>query len=354
MVLIIACVMPAQIPAADSVEPKFPELPKDSDPSSPVMQLAVVPDHVAFGKPVDFYIRFINCGIAPVELTLNCVAVADIEPKIQFGLAEGKNQTAAGVLRGSLDFPLAYLAPGESVVVKMGNQLVTPGKHKIKACHYHLKKKLLSNAVDLAMADQPLNDQEIKGLLDDCEQMLTKLESKPDKNCDLGLLRIRLAYYNPYTIPLIKKYMEKSPSSDVRLLMSQTLGCIANPESARDRGFHRDTSSKQFILDQLKSETDSRVKADIILNTEFFFDSFDDPQKKMLKEQMLSLLENKDQLLRYWAGINMIDLFPDKIPVVEEQLNRPGGFGPYDISVKSRIKQMEKFRNAGPGPGDNK
>lgn len=344
MISTITILITINIFADDLASPKFPELPKGSDQSSIVMQLAIVPDHVAFGKPADFYVKFINCGKTPTTLNLDCVACADFEQGIRFSVTEEENPPAERVLRGSLDLPQVYLAPGETAVVRMANQLVTPGKHKIKACHYEKRQKILSNTVEFVMENHPFNDQEIKTLIDDCEKIINTLESKTDKGQGLNLLRIRLTYYNPYTIPLIKKYMEQSASAETRILMSQILGNIASAESAKDRGFHRDTSSTQFMLDRLKAETDSRVRADIILNTEFFFDSFDENQKKILKEQILPLLESKDLYLRYWAGVNIIDLFPERIPLIKEHLNRPGSFGPYDLAIKQRIEQMEEFR----------
>jgi hypothetical protein len=348
MTLTIVCLMATGIFAADFVEPQFPESSKVPDQSSLVVQLAVVPDHIAFGKPVDFFIRFINYGKKPAKLELDCVAVVDIAPAIRFSLLKDKNNAMADILRGGMDSPQAYLSPGESVVVKITNLLVTPGKHKLKVCHYNSKTMFLSNTVNFVMEEKPLNDLEMKELVDGCEQMLTTAESTPDKDWNWNLLRIRLVYCNPYTIPLIRQHLERSRNPEFRLFLSQTLGDIACAESARDRGFHRDTSSSQFMLERLKTETDRLVLGNTILNMEFFFDSFDELQKKTLKEQILSFLESKDPYIRFEAAINIIDLFPENIPIIEERLNRPGVFDPYNIAIKQRIKQMEEFRKNRP------
>lgn len=344
--------------AAESAIPVFPDVQNNLTDKEPlVVQLAISSDHVVRYSPVDFYVRLKNQGHEALELFFNYPDAIIADSNIEIPFPE-KNKCPiyrdnywvkekAGRYRTSI-----ILAPNQPLIIKMPYCFIRKDADVAFVYSFFIaqnngykEKKVSSNSIHITVEDKPLNKEDIEKIQNDCRKMLAAVPNSFEdfrNKIYCSKERSLLAFYSPYSLPLLKENLVNSPSSTVRFLAADSLSFIAANDSASVKA---DPSIADILINCMKTETDKHVKVHIVGISYNFEKVMTDAQKITKQSILFDLLEDKDEDVRYLIafGLCLRPLTAEERQRMRNYLDKPSFLKPEQADQIRRVmKEVEE------------
>ena len=100
----------------------------------------------------------------------------------------------------------------------------------------------------------------------------------------------------------------------------EILGMIADKDKAASRGYIRDTSAADLVVERIDKESEAAVKTALLKIVGKFFDVLTPPQRETLEKTVLAQLAQADAGVRVQAALTLLELFPAQRPAIETAL----------------------------------
>ena len=319
--------------------PKFPEITAEpSNLQALSLQLAITTGHVAYRKPVDLYVRFVNNGKEPVYIPSGLSMDSGLLAKTSNdGILKSLDLTGDGISM--------VLFPGEPVVLKIPNYSFPIGKQRFKI-KIHIRQsdkktvELSSNEVEIIVENKPLEAKEKYQYVQYYNQMIDELFSETYEKDEIYRLNIQRNFIigSPMSVFPLEQCLKRSSTTKdgvcARLRAVEILGIIADKEQTTAVGYIRDTSAAAMVIEQIGKEPDAGVKLALLKIVGKFFDVLNQPQKDKLEKAILAQLAHADAGVRVQAALTLLELFPKQQAAVLAALAKP------DFADESARKMM--------------
>ena len=326
----------------------WPELPKGPQAEPLVLQLAISSTQLAYGRPFDFYVRFVNCGETDLEITLPIDFINEHETLKSAMEQEGLSYPSR--IYGAT----AFLSPKASFIMKIPNQYVWLGKHAkmVSYIHPNHRKEVKSNIINYVCEKKPFSETEAENCRQELEKAIDALSKEKsfsffqlqftgsgEKISNLGVKGI------PCSLPVIKKHLAEDPNPGVRYMMAEILSTLGRKRDAGEIGLWVDFSSADLLIEQLAKEKDAWVLGSLLSAISLYSAAaaLTPEQRKQLLELIMPHVDATNPMVRSAALWAFPCCFPDHDEIIEERLNRKDFYD--QTTVHSARKWLLETRN---------
>jgi hypothetical protein len=224
--------------------------------------------------------------------------------------------------------------PHESLEIILPSRLFFLGKHKIVAEYEDRQNNiplLKSNAFEIEIKDHQSNPYELRKINNRNNALINEILLSPayqnqNKQRDASYQKYvqdELLIYSPYCILPLQAALQDKAYQPVAIDIVEILGMIADKDKAASRGYIRDTSSADLVIERIGKEPDAGVKIALLKIVGKFFDVLTPPQRETLEKTVLAQLAQADAGVRVQAALTLLELFPAQRAAIETALAKP-------------------------------
>jgi hypothetical protein len=334
-------------PSDDAIT--WPELPKGTPADPLVLQLAISSTQLAYGRPFDFYVRFVNCGKEDLDIPL---INDDIDEKELLKTSFGNGNQAYPDIGCH---PNVVLKQNETFILRIPDQYARLCKfcNKVSYRYSGTRREIHSNIVTYVCQQKPFSEAEVAACHQHLEKLIDQLAREEyagetynglEDNPIANQILMIATRSNPYCLPFVRKQLAEHPDAKVRHTMLSTLQFLAGKGDAEELGFVYDLSSADLLLDRLADEKDPKVQSLVvgILSVYAHSGGLSSEQKKRFLKGILPHVDSTNTELRITAVVILLDIFPEQYEVIEQRLNNKDFYlGGYEIGTRRQVKEAK-------------